>query len=183
MASSGGAGITPTLHRPPTTPHSSVLTPPLAPFLPTPCPLSLSGFLSSWLLFVCLGSLACRCVVCLCVSSSGCSVLLVWLFCSLACFLCVPCLGSPCSCCPPMSMCLCSWFLGCGSCVLSPWFAVCLCCSVRFISVYGVYLVCVSLVGACVLCPCCSIVGCVLSVLVCVVLCLLLIVCCVLSLL
>lgn len=88
------------------------------------------------------------CVACLRVSSSGCSVLLVWLFCSLACFLCVPCLGSPCSYCPPvsMSMCLCSWFLGCVSCVsciLSPWFAVCLCCGVCFISVSAVYGVCV----------------------------------------
>ena len=48
------------------------------------------------------------------VSSSGCSVLVV-LFCSLACFLCVSCIGSLCSCSSPVSVCLYSWVLGCVS--------------------------------------------------------------------
>lgn len=52
----------------------------------------------------------------MCVSSSGCSVLVV-LFCSLACFLCVSCIGSLCSCSSPVSVCLYSWVLGCVSCM------------------------------------------------------------------
>lgn len=134
MAPSGGAGITPTLHRlppRPTPPPSPLLHPHLSSSLPPSYPLNPFPCLalSSWLLFVCLGSLACRCVVCLCVSSSG-------LF----------------------SLCLVCWFfvfllssrvigflvvcLVCV-CVFASWFAVCLCCGVCFISVSVVYGVCV----------------------------------------
>lgn len=85
------------------------------------------------------------CAVCLCVSSSGCSVLVV-LFCSLACFLCVP--GFLVS----WLYVLCAVSCLCGVCCL-PYACV-------VVSVLSLCLLCVvfvSLVGACVLCPCCSV--------------------------
>lgn len=159
MASSGGAGITPTLHRPPTTPHSFL---PLASF-------SLSGFLSSLLLFVCLGSLACMCVVCLCVSSSGCSVcggalfsglfslcLVYWFFVFLL----------------PFRVCVPGFLVVClVCCVLCLWcllFAVCPCCCVRFISVSAVYGVCVFAVLLWLFCVWWWFAYCLLSVIYCV---------------
>lgn len=122
---------------PPTTPHSSTFTFPLQPScsLPLPC---LAFSLAGWL-FVCLGSLACRCVVCLCVSSSSCSVGVVVLFSGL------------------FSLCPVSWFsvFLLSFCVyvhvsvfLVSWLCVlyvsvsCLC-GVCFISVSAVYGVCV----------------------------------------
>lgn len=145
VASSGGAGIT----------------------SPLPC---LAFSLAGWL-FVCLGSLACRCVVCLCVSSSSCSVGVVVLFSGL------------------FSLCPVSWFsvFLLSFCVyvhvsvfLVSWLCVLLVLYlVSVVSVLSLCLLCmvfVSLVGSYVLCPYCSPVSlpclCVLLVL-----CLLLIVC------
>ena len=115
------------------------------------------------------------CVVCLCVSSSGCSVgvLFSGLFsvCPVSWFLVRASL---------VSLLLGFLFLGCVSCmccVLSPWFAVCLCCGVCFISVsvvYGVFVfvfllrLCLVLVGTLLVAYCLLSIGllffCVLSV-------------------
>lgn len=149
MASSGGAGITSPLRR-----HPPRLTLPPSPFpssLPPfyPLCLFLSGSLAGWL-FVCLGSLACRCVVCLCVSSSSCSVGVVVLFSGL------------------FSLCPVSWFsvfllsfcvyvhvsvfLVSWLCILSLWclFYLCVCC---------VWCLCLWLVRVCcvlIVLPCLS---------------------------
>lgn len=170
VASSGGAGITSPLRRLP--PRPTLPPSPFPSSLPAPYPPPCLAFsLAGWL-FVCLGSLACRCVVCLCVSSSSCSVGVVVLFSGLfslcpvswfSVFLLSFCVYVHVS----MSMCLCSWFLGCVSCwccILSLWclFYLCVCC---------VWCLCLWLVRVC----------CVLIVLPCLcvllVLCLLLIVC------
>lgn len=163
MAPSGGVGIT----SPPSPPHHhapllhSHLSSSLPSFLPL-APLSLSGFLSSWLLFVCLVSLAYTCVACLCVSSSGCSagVLFSGLF----------------------SLCPVFWFLVCLSCVFAFWFLVswlcvlyvlCLvsvvCCMsvlwcLFYLCVLCVLVLCLLLI-ACYLLVCCPSVSCLLWVL------------------
>lgn len=125
--------------------HAPLLHLHLSSSLPPSCPLYpfLSGFLSSWLLFACLGSLACMCCVCLCVSSSGLFSLYVRLC-------------SPCSCCPPMFMCLCSWFLGCMSCVLCLISVVSIVCRMSvlwclfYLCVCCVWCLCLWLVRVCV---------------------------------
>lgn len=148
VASSGGAGITSPLRRLPPRPTLPPSPFPLQPScsLPLPC---LAFSLAGWL-FVCLGSLACRCVVCLCVSSSSCSVGVVVLFSGL------------------FSLCPVSWFsvFLLSFCVyvhvsvfLVSWLCVLLVLYlVSVVSVLSLCLLCmvfVSLVGSYVLCPYC----------------------------
>lgn len=170
MAPSGGAGITSPLRRLPPPPlfHPHLSSSPSS-FLSL-APLSLSGFLSSWLLFVCVVSLAGMCVACLCVSSSGCCVVgvfVLWLvfFVSRVLVSCAP------------LLCLC--FLVPGFLVVCPVCVVSCLRGLPYVCVVGSVYLCV----CCVWCLCLWLVRmcCVLTVLPCLcvllVLCLLLIAC------
>ena len=126
----------PSHHAPLIHPHLSSNPIPSYPLHPVPClAFSLAGYslpvLVLWLVCVFL-LLAVLCWWC-------CFVLWLVFFVSRVLVLCVPVL-LPCPCvCIPGFLVVCPVCV----CVLSPWFAVCLCCGVRFISVSAVYGVCI----------------------------------------